>query len=540
MISFKRLISAPFLVVFVLSLSFILLHTTTPVFAAVDGEKYTWLDAETIQASGANIHDSNFVNTGGDTGNLSFTGEFHVHDAPTFWWHSSFDCYIPATLALSPPYTSGKIKRATGTPHAGGNQDCKTIDSSSFGYYNASFTVAGTRPLLADIQVRVNFSIVVTKDQAPTAQLGPLAIGLYQGSDQAINSSSTNSWKGADFPSGSPDKKTFTGTLIAPLVGNIPAGTYTTCIITIPLCTDFVMTDVETRPKVVNITLDGDAAINAAGLTTPDQNSPKCEDNGGPLGYALCSIFNMSAGMVDWILTNFIQPFLKGTPVDLSAKSATYQMWSGFRMYGNILLVIALAVIVISQAFGGGLVDAYTARKAAPRLLLAAILVNLSIYIVALGVDVSNVVGSSIGDLILAPLKASGNLNFSLSGGDQGFLALTAFTGVGGILGFGSILAAGTAFGTATIWILLFVLLPVMVAILGMLFTVVMVQALTLVLIITSPFAYALYATPFGEKYFSIWWDWYFRVLLVYPIVMIAFALSDVMTVMVLKANGVN
>jgi len=48
-------------------------------------------------------------------------------------------------------------------------------------------------------------------------------------------------------------------------------------------------------------------------------------------------------------------------------------------------------------------VEAYTLKKMLPRILIAAILINLSIYLVAALVDMSNVFGGGITYLINEP-----------------------------------------------------------------------------------------------------------------------------------------
>ena len=57
-----------------------------------------------------------------------------------------------------------------------------------------------------------------------------------------------------------------------------------------------------------------------------------------------------------------------------SIDSITYSVWSNFRIYGNIILVIAMLVIVLAETIGGGLIDAYTVRKMLPRILVTRIL----------------------------------------------------------------------------------------------------------------------------------------------------------------------
>src|SRR3990167_5858184 len=49
------------------------------------------------------------------------------------------------------------------------------------------------------------------------------------------------------------------------------------------------------------------------------------------------------------------------------------------------------------------MLDAYTVRKAVPRILLAVIGINLSIYLCIAAIDITNVIGRGLGDLLTAP-----------------------------------------------------------------------------------------------------------------------------------------
>ncbi|MBP7807620.1 hypothetical protein KA047_03945, partial [Candidatus Saccharibacteria bacterium] len=227
----------------------------------------------------------------------------------------------------------------------------------------------------------------------------------------------------------------------------------------------------------------------------------------------------------------------------------SFKVWSSFRVIGNIVLVIGMLVIVFGQSLGGGLIDAYTAKKILPRIIVAAILINLSVYFVAIAVDVSNIVGKGIQQLMFAPFVASGMSNFSLSG-TQIAVGVTPLAIMGGLLaGAGAISAgasAGAGIGAAlvtlgtAIWpmIGLFVILPAILALIAVFATLILRRALILFLVIVSPIAFALYCLPNTEKYFKKWWELFFKALLVYPIIAVMFALADILALTLLSANG--
>ena len=126
-------------------------------------------------------------------------------------------------------------------------------------------------------------------------------------------------------------------------------------------------------------------------------DSATCEAHGGfSIAWIICPIVNGLAGAFDTVFKVVVLPLLQTGAIDVSNTSNTYLVWSNFRLYANILLVLVLLVVVFGQSIGGGLIDAYSAKKIIPRLLIAAIAINLSIYIVALAVDITNIVGQGI------------------------------------------------------------------------------------------------------------------------------------------------
>ncbi|HEY4964266.1 MAG TPA: hypothetical protein VIH90_06230 [Candidatus Saccharimonadales bacterium] len=264
-----------------------------------------------------------------------------------------------------------------------------------------------------------------------------------------------------------------------------------------------------------NCTLNAtnNTACGAGGTT-----APSCETSGGPLSWAFCGIIEeIAAG--EQALENVVSGMLKPPPITFSSSDQIFAVWSSFRIYGNILVVVALLAAIIAEAVGGGLIEAYTVKKMLPRILLAVILINLSIYIVAGLIDITNVVANGISDLISQPFKATGQWYQS-------------FGGISGSVGLATLLGAGAATfwigGPAVAVIMLFVILPLFLAVLGVIFTLTLRIAILTFLIMIAPVAFALYVLPNTEQYFKKWWDLLFKTLLVYPIVMIVFAMCNV------------
>lgn len=283
-----------------------------------------------------------------------------------------------------------------------------------------------------------------------------------------------------------------------------------------------------------------------AGLTqgsapgSDHSNNVTCDTGGFGINWILCPVFNSVAGISGWLFSNIVQPFLRTTPISTDPSDTTYKIWSNFRVYGDIFLVIALLVVVFGQSLGGGLIDAYTAKKVLPRLLAAAILINLSIYVVAALVDITNILGGGIGNIMTAPLKGAGAFNISPSGVQGGEILGLSGVGIIGGLGAGvlGLLASASAIANFAVFIALFVIMPVVFGLLAAFLTLVVRKAMILALILVSPIAFALYCLPNTEQYFKKWWELLIQTLAVYPIVIIFFAVADILSVTIMQANG--
>lgn len=275
----------------------------------------------------------------------------------------------------------------------------------------------------------------------------------------------------------------------------------------------------------------------AGGTGEEDQQSPECKNSATALTFFICPIIDGIIEFSDWVLEDVIQPLLRTKPVSLDPDAPIYKIWSSFRVYGNIILVIALLFAVFGTAISAGVFEAYAARKMLPRILLSAILINTSIYIVAFAADMSNIIGFAIGDLIISPVQNSALFTFTPDGVDVAGGLIAGFGGLGIVAGFFTILIWGSGLTAFMMWVGLFILLPVVLTLVGIFVTIVMLHGIIFTLVIASPVAFAFYCLPNTEKYFRTWWDWLFRALLVYPIIMAIFAIADVLSVAVNFSN---
>ncbi|MDN5275202.1 MAG: hypothetical protein JWP06_1103 [Candidatus Saccharibacteria bacterium] len=243
-----------------------------------------------------------------------------------------------------------------------------------------------------------------------------------------------------------------------------------------------------------------------------------------PIVSFLAQIVDASYGLVSSFLT--IQPLLT-----TGATAGVYTAWSVMRNFANIAFVIAFLVVIFSQLTGAGLTN-YGLKKMLPKLVLAAIFVNVSYWICAIAVDLSNITGRSMYEVlnnVTDGLALPNTKDFGATG--------TGWTGIaGGLL-------AGTLAVGALLYIGLSALLPALLAVLITIVTVLLVlvfrQALAILLIVVSPLAFVARLLPNTEGLFKKWLDLSQIVLIMYPTVGLVFGASALASTVVMgSANG--
>jgi hypothetical protein len=280
-----------------------------------------------------------------------------------------------------------------------------------------------------------------------------------------------------------------------------------------------------------------------------DIKKSDCENGSGAFGWMLCPLFDGVSSVSTFIFQSLIQPLLVTKPISTDTNDPRFKIWANFRIYGDIFLLLALIIVVFGESIGGGLIDAYTAKKILPRLLTAAILINLSIYIVSLLVDITNIVGMGMSDLISSPVSqcaagtVAGHSCWQFNVSNTAGVGVLSIGIIGAILGSVSIgvavLAILTGAGSAFIGMAFFTILPILFAVIAVFVTLIMRQGIIALLVIISPVAFALYCLPNTEHYFKKWWEALTKTLLVYPIVMVVFATSSLLSILFLQSKGI-
>lgn len=263
--------------------------------------------------------------------------------------------------------------------------------------------------------------------------------------------------------------------------------------------------------------------LNNGGKNTGGGSESSCTLEG--VGWIVCAVANFMATITDGMYEHVIANMLSVPPLNVDTadgENGTYNAWSSIRNIANVLFVIAFLIVVYSQITGLGISN-YAIKKMLPRIVLSAILVNLSYWIAAVGVDVSNILGAGIYDMLQG---IRGGLNI---GNVNGWAAVTTMLLSGGAIAGGVVLggaitvvavgAMTPAIAMALIGILLPLLLGALLAIFIVIFILVARQALVVILIIASPLAFVAFLLPNTQQWFTKWRQWFVSLLLLYPIV---------------------
>lgn len=253
----------------------------------------------------------------------------------------------------------------------------------------------------------------------------------------------------------------------------------------------------------------------STGATPPDtskasSSQPTCQ--GGAMGWILCPAIDY-VRQVTSAVANILSSLLQLQPFTPSSYGgAPYITWDNIRNIANVAFVIAFMVIVFSQATSVG-ISSYGVKKLLPRLIATAILVNISFFLCAVLVDISNLLGTSIGNLFAGVAGASGG------GGSIG--SQVANTVIGNKFIDGALLVAGG------VVLVLFFFVPTLIAILATLFVLGFREAAVILLMAASPFAAVAYLLPNTEKWSKRWWGAFAGMLFLYPSVMAIFSAAS-------------
>ncbi len=269
-------------------------------------------------------------------------------------------------------------------------------------------------------------------------------------------------------------------------------------------------------------------AVEESSTTTPTTrvDGDSCKDSLGALGWLVCPTTGKIAEAVDWLYDK-IEDILIINPVEATDGSPIYEVWKYIKGITNLVFVIFLLVIIYSQITGIGISN-YGLKKALPKLIVAAVLVNLSFLICSLAVDVSNIIGSGLRGVFTSVEES---VMTNMAGATAGASEMNlSYAEMFGAMSGGTALAIGgaiIAFETGAIWMLIPVVLGAIVAVVTGLITIALRQAVVALLIMIAPLAIVANILPNVDEWFKKWKKLLIQMLVFYPMFSLLFGASS-------------
>lgn len=254
---------------------------------------------------------------------------------------------------------------------------------------------------------------------------------------------------------------------------------------------------------------------------TPGES--ECSVPGG-MGWAICPVMMIIASLNDTLYAAAAGMLVVDTQMFDTSKDGPYPAWQQFQTIANIIFIIGFVVIVYSQITGAGLSN-YGIKKMLPKLIVIAILVNVSYFVCQLAVDVSNLLGVSLKSVFDAIATRD---VAAVDPKTEGWMKIVSI----------ALATAGAAI------LLLAVSAPVLLAAFLALAMIVLIlivrKALIILLIVVSPVAFALYLLPNTEQWTKKWGKLFFSLLMLFPIIAVVFGASALASNILMKIPGDN
>lgn len=249
-----------------------------------------------------------------------------------------------------------------------------------------------------------------------------------------------------------------------------------------------------------------------------DEVEKNCQNQGGAgsLGWIVCSILDWMQRTTTTMYDEVVEPSLK-VEKSFFEDTNTFTAWETFRDISNIIFTILILFVIFSQVTGVG-IDNYGIKKILPKLIIAAVLVNLSYWICLICVDVSNILGAGFQDFFNG-LNSGSTASVTYGGEGGGDTNVAMDVGIVGVSVAGAAVSIVAIFSNPALLLTLFiVVLGVLISVLFMFVLLAGRKAAIVLLTVFSPIAFVLYLLPNTKKLFDKWLKLWESMLLLYPI----------------------
>lgn len=245
--------------------------------------------------------------------------------------------------------------------------------------------------------------------------------------------------------------------------------------------------------------------------------------------FILCPLLLASNEMISW-LDNRIFSALE-VESEYFDNDQIRESWGNIRNLAYLLLIPVMLLMVIGTALQFKFVDAYTIKRAMPRLIVAVLFIALSYDICRIMIEVSNGVGRGVAGLIAQPFGGMNALTLdnifnpgagsaAISYGVLGFLifasrssgrvnegATSVFESIGKNITPVALIGLAITIGLAALFLLImFLLLATR-------------EMLIIFLLVSSPIAIISWIFPGNDKLWKLWWNSFSKLLMLFPLI---------------------
>ena len=273
-------------------------------------------------------------------------------------------------------------------------------------------------------------------------------------------------------------------------------------------------------------------------IESPSENSTSTSCDVQGIGWIICPLSNWLADGIDYMYSA-LQEFLKTKPLETTNQnSGIYLAWVIMRNISNVAFIVAFLVIIYSQLTSVGISN-YGVKKMLPRLVIAAVLVNLSFTICAILLDLSNIAGYAFQDAFMGIKNTISTVGENTSTWTWSEVISTALSN--GALAVGAGYAVSLALTTEILPMLVPAATLAGLTLLFILLIMAARQALIIILIIVSPLAFVCYLLPGTEKWFKKWRDSFLTMLVFFPAFAVVFGGAQLAGIIIIQnASGSN
>jgi hypothetical protein cdiviTM7_00597 len=240
-------------------------------------------------------------------------------------------------------------------------------------------------------------------------------------------------------------------------------------------------------------------------LNKPEEGGEEEKNSCGVdgVGWLVCPLMSFAGSLGD-ASYSAISQFLSIDPgIFKDSSGGLKQAWDFFRDIANAAFALIFLWVIFSQISNVGISN-YGIKRILPRLIIGALLVNLSFYLCQLAADLSNILGFSLKGV--------------LEGAASGIDTQSAATG-----SFNNLFVIGLALTGIGLFIFLAVSIPTILSLLLVLLVVLVIlivrQSAIILLIAISPLAFAAWLLPNTENLFKKWVSVFRGLLIVFPVI---------------------